>query len=125
MLSELNVTHVYCVGLVFDICVQSSALHGAEMGFHTSVIEDCTKPLIPDDVDSVKEKLQLGGVKVISTEEALEDLDAGGDLTFEDWMQSSRLWSQAKRTHSTLSLGAQPRFHGNLSGALPSAATEQ
>lgn len=121
MLSELKVTHVYCVGLVFDICVQSSALHGAEMGFHTSVIEDCTKPLIPDEVDSVREKLQLGGVNVVSTEEALEDLEAGGDLTFADWMQSSLQWSQAKRAHSTLSLSA----HGNVSGALPSAATEQ
>lgn len=125
MLSELKVTHIYCVGLVFDICVQSSALHGAEMGFHTTVIEDCTKPLIPDEVEGVKEQLRLGGVKVMSTEEALEDLEAGGDLDFADWMQSSRLWSQAKRTHSTLSLSAQPRFHGSVSGALPSAETGQ
>ena len=33
-----TVTNVYCCGLVFDICVKSSALHGAEMGFDVAVI---------------------------------------------------------------------------------------
>ncbi|CAE7217806.1 pncA [Symbiodinium natans] len=39
MLEENQVTDVYCCGLVFDICVKSSALHGAELGFRVSVIE--------------------------------------------------------------------------------------
>ena len=30
---------------MFDICVKSSALHGAENGFLVSVIEDVCKPL--------------------------------------------------------------------------------
>jgi nicotinamidase-related amidase len=36
-LEEQGVTHCYCVGLVFDICVKSTALHGAEAGFQMCV----------------------------------------------------------------------------------------
>ena len=40
LLEAHGVTDVYCCGLVYDICVKSSALHGAEMGFNVTVIED-------------------------------------------------------------------------------------
>ncbi|CAK9009074.1 Nicotinamidase (Nicotinamide deamidase) (NAMase) (Pyrazinamidase) (PZAase) [Durusdinium trenchii] len=56
-LEDAGVTDVYCCGLVFDICVKSSALHGAEMGFRVSVIEDACKPLNEKDVEPTKSVL--------------------------------------------------------------------
>ena len=43
LLEAHGVTDVYCCGLVYDICVKSSALHGAEMGFNVTVIEDACR----------------------------------------------------------------------------------
>ena len=43
--------------LVFDICVKSSALHGAEMGFKMSVIEEACRPLSQDNVETTKAEL--------------------------------------------------------------------
>ena len=44
--------------LVTDICVKSSALHGAEMGFHVSIIEEACRPLDEANVPAVKEELR-------------------------------------------------------------------
>lgn len=43
MLEEQGVTHVFCTGLCFDICVRSTALHGAEAGFQMFVVEDACR----------------------------------------------------------------------------------
>lgn len=109
-LSELGVTHIYIVGLVFDICVQSTALHGAEMGFQTTIIEDCTRPLSPDQVETVKKSLRANGVQVMSTPEALADASSRRECTFADWMQGAVRWGSARRTHSTLSLASHQSF---------------
>ena len=55
-LEDAGVTDVYCCGLVFDICVKSSALHGAENGFRVSVIEDACKPLNETEAGAVQAK---------------------------------------------------------------------
>jgi len=67
MLVKEQITDVYCCGLVFDICVKSSALHGAEMGFKTYVIEDACKPFFVENVQETKTQLEKAGVTVISS----------------------------------------------------------
>lgn len=67
VLERERVTDVYCCGLVFDICVMSSALHGAEMGFKTSVIEDACRPFFTDKIRDTKKTLARAGVSVISS----------------------------------------------------------
>ncbi|CAE7252399.1 pncA [Symbiodinium microadriaticum] len=73
MLEENKVTDVYCCGLVFDICVKSSALHGAELGFRVSVIEDACRPLSESEVGPTKDVLQKAGVNVLSSTAAVEE----------------------------------------------------
>lgn len=74
MLHNEAVTDVYCCGLVFDICVMSTALHGAELGYRVAVIEDACKPLMQDHVSPTKEKLLQAGVGVTSSTHVLKEL---------------------------------------------------
>ena len=81
---------VYCCGLVFDICVKSTALHGAEMGFRVSVIEDACKPLSESEVEPTRKLLGEAGVQVISSSHAAEEVKkiTGGKLALRDFVES-------------------------------------
>lgn len=46
ILRSKGVTHVYVVGLALDVCVTFSALHAAEEGFVTTVVEDACAGII-------------------------------------------------------------------------------
>ena len=56
--------------MVFDICVKATAIHGAEMGFSVSVVEDACRPLDPNNNKDVKAEFAAAGVAVISAAEA-------------------------------------------------------
>mmetsp|Transcript_5684 Transcript_5684/g.15107 ORF Transcript_5684/g.15107 Transcript_5684/m.15107 type:complete len:390 (-) Transcript_5684:465-1634(-) len=92
MLEEQGVTHLYVTGLCFDICVMSTALHGAEAGFVTYVVEDACRPLFQHEVVPTKEKLKAAGVSVISSDEAvrLARSTAGKELSIEDYMTAAQ-----------------------------------
>ena len=62
--------------LVLDTCVQSSALHGAEMGFDVSVIEDACRPLDQANVPAVKAELAQAGVAIVTAAEAKAQVSA-------------------------------------------------
>ena len=51
---------------------QATAVHGAEMGFSVSVIEDGCRPLDPKNNKDVKAELAAAGVSVISAGEAAQ-----------------------------------------------------
>ena len=57
LLSDEGITDVFVCGLVFDICVKATAIHGAEMGFSVSVVEDACRPLDPNNNKDVKAEL--------------------------------------------------------------------
>lgn len=76
MLESAGITHVYCCGLVFDICVKSTALHGAELGFHMCVIEDACRPLDHANDEATRATLKEAGVRVISANEACAEATA-------------------------------------------------
>eukprot|EP00933_Yihiella_yeosuensis_P008025 TRINITY_DN113296_c0_g1_i1.p1 TRINITY_DN113296_c0_g1~~TRINITY_DN113296_c0_g1_i1.p1 ORF type:complete len:405 (-),score=96.79 TRINITY_DN113296_c0_g1_i1:70-1284(-) len=102
MLEKEGVTDVYCCGLVLDICVKSTALHGAEMGFRMSVIEDACKPLSQDNVEKTKGELASAGVSVLSAEGALQELEKRKTLGFEEYLKDVNRSRSAKDLHAKL-----------------------
>ncbi|CAE8587589.1 unnamed protein product [Polarella glacialis] len=99
MLQSAGVTDVYCAGLVFDICVKSTALHGAELGFNMLVIHDACKPLSDAQVEPTKAVLASAGVDVLSVDEAVGKLSARKDRTLKEFMSGIRRLKPAKRIH--------------------------
>lgn len=72
MLEDKGITHVFVCGLVTDVCVKSTALHGAEAGFVVSVVEDASRPLDKKAMPDVKDELAAAGISVIRSEEAVK-----------------------------------------------------
>ena len=66
-LQALGVTHVYVVGLTFDYCVAFSALHAAESGLVTAVVEDACAAVSAENVPARREMLKEAGVTVCNT----------------------------------------------------------
>lgn len=108
-LEDAGVTDVYCCGLVFDICVKSSALHGAEMGFRVSVIEDACKPLSESEVLPTKKVLNEAGVRVLSSAQATEEvkqLAAAGNIALGDFIHQVANHKHAAILHRAESLSS-------------------
>jgi len=102
ILEAKGVTDVYCCGLVFDICVKSTALHGAEMGFRVSVIEDACKPLSNANVEATKSELAAGGVAVVSVAEMRRAISKQRDYTLEEYMTYVHKGKPAQQIHNAL-----------------------
>jgi nicotinamidase/pyrazinamidase len=102
LLESNGVTDVYCCGLVFDICVKSSALHGAEMGFKTAVIEEACKPFFADKVEATKDELKKGGVSVLTCAEAEAEVAASKSRSFKDYLQFIKAAKGAKDVHQQI-----------------------
>mmetsp|Transcript_25414 Transcript_25414/g.60549 ORF Transcript_25414/g.60549 Transcript_25414/m.60549 type:complete len:355 (-) Transcript_25414:124-1188(-) len=108
-LEYAGVTDVYCVGLVFDICVKSSALHGAEMGFRLSVVEDACKPLNQSDVEPTKATLGKAGVRVMSSSEAIEEakqIKANPKMAVRDYIHHVKVHKRAAALHRSETLSS-------------------
>jgi len=103
MLEKEGVTDVYCCGLVTDICVKSTALHGAEVGFNAYVIEDASKPLDQNNIEPTKKALAEAGVGWLTCKEALAKIESGKkELTLREYMSQAKKSVYAKRVHSEL-----------------------
>jgi nicotinamidase-related amidase len=86
-----GVTHLFCCGLVLDICVMATALHGAELGYKVSVVEEACKPLSEEGAENAKRSLAAGGCAVLSCMEAMEAADTISgqkELSLKDYMKS-------------------------------------
>ena len=107
-LEDAGVTDVYCCGLVFDICVKSSALHGAENGFRVSVIEDACKPLSESEVEPTKKLLAEAGVKVMSSSKATEEVKqiGGGKMALKEFVESVKPHKRAAALHKSETLSS-------------------
>jgi len=108
LLEAEGITDVYCCGLVFDICVKSSALHGAEMGFAVTVIEDACRPLDAANVAGVKDELNAAGVAIMSAAEAIRKskADSGQERTLKEFLKVTKRSKAAQALHSSMSMGA-------------------
>ncbi|CAL1138534.1 unnamed protein product [Cladocopium goreaui] len=108
-LEDAGVTDVYCCGLVFDICVKSSALHGAEMGFRVSVIEDACKPLSESEVLPTKKVLNEAGVRVLTSAQAVAEvkqIKAAGNMALGDFIQQVAHHKNAAMLHKVEALSS-------------------
>lgn len=65
LLERERVTHVYVVGLAADYCVKWTALHAAQDGYVTCVLEEATKAVDQTEMamDSLKAELHAKGVE--------------------------------------------------------------
>lgn len=60
------ITHVYVAGLAADYCVRMSALDANAEGFVTYIVDDATRPVVPDKWPAVRRTIEAKGVKVVS-----------------------------------------------------------
>jgi nicotinamidase/pyrazinamidase len=112
-LEAKGVTDVYCVGLVFDFCVKSSALHGVEQGFNCSIIEDATRPFLKDMVPAVKEELAKAGVELFNSDEAMRRLtESPKEMTLEQYMARAQKCRAAKQIHAAVIKSTSAQSHG-------------
>ena len=100
MLTEHGITDVYCCGLVTDICVKSTALHGAEGGFHVAIIEDASMPFVKENMGKVRDQLAEAGVELVTAAQAKSQL-AGlkGAASLKAYLQSIRRSKGAAKVH--------------------------
>jgi nicotinamidase-related amidase len=67
-LAAEEVTHVFVVGLAADFCVRATAEHAREQGYVTYVVEEGTRPVMPDAWPAGREALLAKGVGMVSVE---------------------------------------------------------
>eukprot|EP00931_Biecheleriopsis_adriatica_P003941 TRINITY_DN10568_c0_g1_i1.p1 TRINITY_DN10568_c0_g1~~TRINITY_DN10568_c0_g1_i1.p1 ORF type:complete len:375 (-),score=84.07 TRINITY_DN10568_c0_g1_i1:56-1114(-) len=121
MLEKAGVTDVYCCGLVTDICVKSTALHGAELGFKMAVIHDASKPLSEDNVQPTKALLEEAGVSWLAVDEALGKVREKKDVTIKEYAVAISKSRSAKSIHSKLEPTMSSHFRS--AGAAVALAT--
>jgi len=112
LLEAEGITDVYCCGLVLDICVKSTALHAAEMGFRTCIVEDACKPLMAEGVATTKAELAKAGVDVVSSTEAAEAVKAErGSASLADLLAKVRASKAAVAVHKNTEKSGWERAH--------------
>lgn len=68
ILKEAGITHLFCAGLSYNVCVFHTAVDAAEHGYKTYVIRDATASrLDADGLAATQKALEQAGVKVIDT----------------------------------------------------------
>jgi len=66
-LTERGINDIYICGLARDFCVKWTAQDAVDLGFHTSIIWDCTRPVDPSTDDSVHEALGAYGAQILES----------------------------------------------------------
>ncbi|KAK2592185.1 NAD(+) salvage pathway protein [Conoideocrella luteorostrata] len=67
-LKDEGVTDVFVVGLASDFCVKATAEHALDEGFGSYIVEEATKPVMPDQWEECRQEIAEKGVKLISLE---------------------------------------------------------
>jgi nicotinamidase-related amidase len=61
-----QITHVYVVGLAADYCVKATAEHAAAEGFTTFIVDEATRPVMPDKWEACSKEITAKGIEIIS-----------------------------------------------------------
>ena len=64
-LRELGIDNLYVCGLARDVCVKWTAEDAADLGFHTTVIWDLTRPVDPGSDADVRNALAARNVQMV------------------------------------------------------------
>lgn len=68
-LKDKGVNDIYFCGLAADICVYYTILDSILEGFSATLIEDASRPLLPDKFDDIKCELAKQGARIITSSE--------------------------------------------------------
>ncbi|MDR7416968.1 MAG: isochorismatase family protein [Armatimonadota bacterium] len=71
LLRALGVEEVYVCGLAMDVCVNFTALDAARAGFRTTILEDATRPVFPEQLEEKRRAWQEAGVVVRRAQDLL------------------------------------------------------
>lgn len=71
ILAENGVTDVYVVGLALDYCVFHSSQSATELGYKTYVIQDATRGIAEDTMNSAIDSMEAAGVTMIESTDIL------------------------------------------------------
>jgi len=74
ILRSKKVTRTWVVGLAFDYCVGSTALHGIDLDLLTFVVKDAAKAVAEDTEKAMASRLMESGVILVNKEHAIKDL---------------------------------------------------
>ncbi len=66
-LREKEASDLYFCGLAAEICVAYTLKDALELGFASTLIEDATRPLDPEDFQKAKRELLRKGAKIVSS----------------------------------------------------------
>ncbi|KAG6039137.1 hypothetical protein E4U41_003153 [Claviceps citrina] len=61
-----GVTDVFVGGLAADFCVRATAEHAVDEGFRAYVVEEATRPVLPDLWDDCRRAMMRHGVEMVS-----------------------------------------------------------
>ncbi|KPM43040.1 hypothetical protein AK830_g3500 [Neonectria ditissima] len=65
-LRDAAVTDVFVVGLASDFCVKATAEHAVEEGYRTFIVNEGTRPVLPDKWDECREGMEAKGINFTS-----------------------------------------------------------
>ena len=71
-LKSKNITKIYIVGLVFELCVSATAYDGLSKNYETYIIKDCTKSLDKVKAKEVEKEMITKGIKIINSIDLLK-----------------------------------------------------
>jgi nicotinamidase-related amidase len=79
-LRQHGITHVIFVGLIANTCIETSARHAAELGYHVTLVRDATAAMSPEAMHAAHD---INGPAyahaIVTTAELLQQLN-GGDV---------------------------------------------
>ncbi|KYK57290.1 nicotinamidase [Drechmeria coniospora] len=63
-----RITDVFVVGLAADFCVRATAEHARDEGFRSHIIEQATRPVVPDKWPECRRDILAKGVLIVSAQ---------------------------------------------------------
>ncbi|XP_029645956.1 nicotinamidase [Octopus sinensis] len=74
ILQSHNVTDVYVCGIAYDVCVKYTALDALHLGFQTHLIDDASKGVKLEDIETTKTDLVEKGCCLLQSQQISENL---------------------------------------------------
>ena len=72
---EKHIKRVFLVGVATEYCIKETALSALKLGFGVLIVEDAIKPINERHGAMVLEELEKRGARLVSSQEALEELN--------------------------------------------------
>jgi len=101
ILKDQGVNTVFVCGLAYDVCVGSTALHAAELGFRTIVVEDACAGVSVEGIAEMKAALTKSGCAIVQSAD-VPDLASGKNRDVLLALNSLNVLDSAKSAHLSI-----------------------